>query len=167
MLVEVALLQRFVLLLGHPVYSLTVTLFSLLLGTGAGSYLSRSFTDARLRVTLVRALTGIILVALVGILVLPPLIELVIQTPRAARIALAVLILVPAGALMGIPLPAGVRLLSARQPSLVPWAWGMNGALSVMGATLAVFIAMNWGFSVTLAAGAAVYGLAALLVGRA
>ena len=55
---------------------------------------------------------------------------------------------------MGIPLPAGVRLLSARQPSLVPWAWGMNGALSVMGATLAVFIAMNWGFSVTLATGA-------------
>ena len=30
MLIEVALLQRFVLLLGHPVYSLTVTLFSLL-----------------------------------------------------------------------------------------------------------------------------------------
>ena len=41
MLLEVALLQRFVLLLGHPVYSLTVTLFSLLLGTGLGSFLSR------------------------------------------------------------------------------------------------------------------------------
>ena len=39
MLIEVALLQRFVLLLGHPVYSLTVTLFSLLLGTGLGSVL--------------------------------------------------------------------------------------------------------------------------------
>ena len=37
MLLEVALLQQFVLLLGHPVYSLTVTLFSLLLGTGIGS----------------------------------------------------------------------------------------------------------------------------------
>ena len=46
MLVEVALLQRFVLLLGHPVYSLTVTLFSLLLGTGLGSYLSRRIADA-------------------------------------------------------------------------------------------------------------------------
>jgi hypothetical protein len=167
MLVEVALLQRFVLLLGHPVYSLTVTLFSLLLGTGAGSYFSRSLDDARLGSSLARALGGIIVVALVGILVLPTIIPLVIQTPRAARIALAVLILAPAGALMGIPLPAGVRLLSARQPSLVPWAWGMNGALSVMGATLAVFIAMNWGFSVTLAAGAFVYLLAALLVRRA
>ena len=44
MLIEVALLQRFVLLLGHPVYSLTVTLFSLLLGTGIGSLLSRHVT---------------------------------------------------------------------------------------------------------------------------
>lgn len=167
MLIEVALLQRFVLLLGHPVYSLTVTLFSLLLGTGAGSYLSRGFDDASLRARLRLALTGIIVVALVGILVLPPLITAVIQTPRFVRIVLAVVILAPAGALMGIPLPSGVRLLSARQPSLVPWAWGMNGALSVMGATLAVFIAMNWGFSVTLATGAAAYLGAALLVRRA
>ena len=49
----------------------------------------------------------------------------------------------------------------------MPWAWGMNGALSVIGATLAVFIAMNWGFSVTLATGALVYFLASLLVRRA
>ena len=51
-------------------------------------------------------------------------------------------------------LPAGVRLLAARNPELVPWAWGMNGALSVIGATLAVFVAMNWGFSVTHLTGA-------------
>ena len=60
-----------------------------------------------------------------------------------------------------------MRLLHARQPSLVPWAWGMNGALSVMGATLAIFIAMNWGFSATLLAGATFYVCASVLVGRA
>ena len=67
---------------------------------------------------------------------------------------------------MGIPLPAGVRLLAATDPQLVAWAWGMNGALSVLGATLAVFIAMNWGFSVTLLCGAIGYALAAVLVSR-
>ena len=41
MLIEVAMLQHFVLLLGHPVYSLAVTLFSLLLGTGIGSLAGR------------------------------------------------------------------------------------------------------------------------------
>jgi hypothetical protein len=54
-------------------------------------------------------------------------------------------------------MPSGLRLLARRAPDLVPWAWGMNGALSVVGATLAIFIAMNWGFSVTLLAAAATY----------
>ena len=79
-----------------------------------------------------------------------------IAWPLPLRIALAVALMTPAGMLMGIPLPAGVRLLSATQPQLVAWAWGMNGALSVLGAILAVFIAMNWGFSVTLLCGAGV-----------
>jgi hypothetical protein len=59
-----------------------------------------------------------------------------------------------------------VRLLAAAQPELVAWAWGMNGALSVLGAILAVFIAMNWGFSVTLLCGAVLYGVAALMMMR-
>src|SRR5205823_4645661 len=54
--------------------------------------------------------------------------------------------------------------LSASRAELVPWAWGMNGALSVIGATLAVFIAMNWGFSVTLLTGAATYLTASVLL---
>ena len=64
----------------------------------------------------------------------------------AARIVLAVAILLPLGVLLGIPLPGGMRLLAARRPDIIPWGWGLNGAFSVVGATLAVFIAMNWGF---------------------
>ncbi|PYR54280.1 MAG: hypothetical protein DMF95_00735, partial [Acidobacteria bacterium] len=59
----------------------------------------------------------------------------------------------------------GMRILSARAPQMVAWAWGVNGALSVLGATLAIFIAMNWGFQVTLLTASATYvvGLAAWL----
>ena len=62
-------------------------------------------------------------------------------------------------------MPAGIRLLAGRAPQMVPWAWGMNGAFSVVGATLAIFIAMNWGFQTTLfaASGSYLIGLAALL----
>ena len=67
---------------------------------------------------------------------------------------------------MGMALPSGMRLLHARQPDLVPWAWGMNGALAVVGATLAIFIAMNWGFSMTLLAGTSMYVLASVLMRR-
>jgi hypothetical protein len=164
MLIEVALLQRFVLLLGHPVYSLTVTLFSLLVGTGLGSALSRRVIDARVaRVAMVACLVVAVLAIVWGSL-LPPIVQFAIKWPLWLRIALAVALMLPAGLLMGLPLPAGMRLLAASQPQLVPWAWGMNGALSVLGATLAVFIAMNWGFSATLACGAVVYVVAAGLI---
>ena len=161
MLLEVALLQRFVLLLGHPVYSLTVTLFSLLLGTGIGSLVSRRFTDSQVAAATVRAVIAIVVVAAATPFALPPAIDMAIAWPLAARGALAVAILVPLGMLLGIPLPGGMRLLSATRPDIVPWGWGLNGAFSVIGATLAVFIAMNWGFSVTLAVAAAVYAAAA------
>ena len=166
MLIEVALLQRFVLLLGHPVYSLTVTLFSLLLGTGLGSMLSRRVADPALRRVATLACLAVAVVALLWGSVLPPIVQAAIAWPLPVRILLAVALMTPAGMVMGIPLPAGVRLLAAAQPQLVAWAWGMNGALSVLGAILAVFIAMNWGFSITLLCGAVIYGVAAMLVGR-
>ena len=164
MLIEVALLQRFVLLLGHPVYSLTVTLFSLLLGTGLGSVLSRRIGDSGVRRAAILACCAVALVGLLWGSVLPAIVQAAIAWPLPFRLALAVALMTPAGMVMGIPLPAGVRLLAATQPQLVAWAWGMNGALSVLGAILAVFIAMNWGFSVTLLCGAAVYAVAAALI---
>jgi hypothetical protein len=85
--------------------------------------------------------------------------------PRAFRIAVAIATLVPLGIVLGIPMPAGIRLLARRAPQMVPWAWGMNGAFSVVGATLAIFIAMNWGFQITLfaASGSYLIGLGALV----
>ena len=166
MLIEVALLQRFVLLLGHPVYSLTVTLFSLLLGTGLGSVLSRRVAADHVRRAAMIACIAVGLIALLWGSILPPIVQAAVGWPIALRIALAVALMTPAGMVMGVPLPAGVRLLAATQPELIAWAWGMNGALSVLGATLAVFIAMNWGFSITLLCGAVIYAVAAALISR-
>jgi hypothetical protein len=161
MLLEVALLQQFVLLLGHPVYSLTVTLFSLLLGTGAGSLISRRVTADRVKTVTRRAIAGIAVVALAAPLVIPRVIDTAIPWPLALRIALAIALLLPLGVLLGLPLPGGMRLLAATRPDIIPWGWGLNGAFSVVGATLAVFIAMNWGFSTALITAAVVYATAA------
>ena len=124
MLLEVALLQQFVLLLGHPVYSLTVTLFSLLLGTGVGSLISRRIADARVKAVTSRAIGGIVLVSLAAPLVVPWLIDVAIPWPLAARIALAVAILLPLGVLLGIALPGGCGCWPRRRPDIVPWGWG-------------------------------------------
>ena len=117
---------------------------------------------------LIVTLMACLAVAVLGIVwgaMLPPIVQAAIKWSLGVRIGLAILLMVPAGLLMGLPLPSGMRLLAASQPQLVPWAWGMNGALSVLGATLAIFIAMNWGFAVTLLVASATYliGLAALL----
>jgi hypothetical protein len=166
MLIEVSVLQRFVLLLGHPVYSLTVTLFSLLLGTGIGAALSRRFDERTLRRTGALALGVVAVVAIAVVGIVTPLIEWSIPFARTARMAIAVATLVPIGIVLGMPMPTGIRLLRAQAPHMVAWAWGINGALSVLGATMAIFIAMNWGFDVTLLAASATYliGLVALLV---
>jgi spermidine synthase len=157
MLIEVSVLQRFVLLLGHPVYSLTVTLFSLLLGTGLGAAFSRRIPDDRLRTAAARGLVTIAILAVVIAAVVAALVSWAIPFARGERMAVAVLLLVPIGVALGVPMPTGLRLLSSRSPELVPWAWGLNGALSVLGATLAIFIAMNWGFGVTLVVASAAY----------
>jgi hypothetical protein len=165
MLIEVSVLQRFVLLLGHPVYSLTVTLFSLLLGTGLGAAWSRGFDERTLRRSAARGLLTVALVAVGVAIAADPLVTWAVPFTRGVRVAIAVAALVPIGIALGIPMPTGLRMLSVRAPELVAWAWGMNGALSVLGATLAIFIAMNWGFGVTLLTAAATYlvGFAALL----
>jgi hypothetical protein len=167
MLLEVALLQRFVLLLGHPVYSLTVTLFSLLLGTGLGSFMSRRVTPARIHTITTRALIGVAIVAGGAAVGLAPLVDAGVAWTLPARIAFAVLLIAPVGVLLGMPMPGGMRLVAADRADIIPWGWGINGAFSVVGATLAVFVAMNWGFSVTLLCAAVVYAVAALTLWRA
>jgi hypothetical protein len=164
MLIEVSILQRFVLLLGHPVYSLTVTLFSLLLGTGVGAAWSRRLDEAALARSAAIALGLIAAVGILVIVVLTPIIAWAIPFARPIRIAIAVATLVPIGVLLGVPMPTGLRLLQNRAPDMIAWAWGINGALSVLGATVAIFIAMNWGFRITLVAASATYlvGLVAL-----
>jgi predicted membrane-bound spermidine synthase len=146
------------------VYSLTVTLFSLLLGTGLGSLLGRRIPDDRVQATTVRAVLAVAATAVLVAVGLPYVIDFMIPWPLAVRILAAAAVLVPIGVLLGMPLPGGMRLLARRQPDMVAWGWGLNGAFSVIGATLAVFIAMNWGFSITLLASAIVYGAAAAVL---
>ena len=148
-------------------YSLTVTLFSLLLGTGLGALVSRRIEQVRVRDVTVTALLAVAVVAVVAALGLSRLIDAGIPWPLPARIAFAVALIAPVGILLGMPLPGGMRLVAAGRADIIPWGWGINGAFSVVGATLAVFIAMNWGFSVTLLSAGAVYALAALTLQRA
>lgn len=161
MFVEMGLMQRFVLLLGHPVYSLSVILFTLLLGGGLGSALSRK-AGAPGR-ALAIAIPGIVIVSLVYSWVLPSLFTSWVAWERPLRVVVSVAFLLPLGLLLGMPLPSGIRLLGEQRPGVLAWAWGLNGAMSVLGATLAIYVAINYGFARVALLGAIVYACAGVL----
>jgi spermidine synthase len=150
MLVEIPLLQRFILFLGHPAYAMAGVLGALLLFSGLGSLLSA-------RVPPRRALEGVVgVVVLYGLgmsLLSGPLLGL----PFWARATITGLGLAPLGVAMGMPFPRLLGALQEREPALVPWAWGVNGALSVVASVLAALMALSWGFRAVLLAGAVAY----------
>ncbi|HEX9874377.1 MAG TPA: hypothetical protein VGA43_08445 [Deferrimonas sp.] len=163
MFIEIGLMRRFILFLGPPIYSLAVILFSLLVFSGVGSLLAGRFSDKNRRRTLLRVLLALVLLALFSIYALPLPLDAAMSAPILWRCLLAVLLLAPLGLLMGMPLPLGMALFH-RDGTAVPWSWGINSATSVLGALLAVVMAMNFGFNLTLLGGVLVYAFALLPV---
>jgi hypothetical protein len=77
---------------------------------------------------------------------------------------MAVLFLIPLALVMGMPMPIGLRLAHREEAALVPWAWGVNGATSVLGSVTTFILAISLGFNQALIVGLVVYGLAAILI---
>ncbi len=157
--IEIAAMQKLTLFLGQPVYSITVTLFSMLVFSGLGSLLlaGRIGTSSR-RVWLVPL--GLAAFVAAFLLLSPWLVHSFIGAALGVRIALAVGLLAPIGVLLGVPFAYGIRILDERNPSLIPWAWSINGCLSVMGSILTVVISMNLGFQAVLCSAVVVYAIA-------
>ncbi len=157
LLAEISLLQGLTVHLGHPVYGLSVLLFALLLGAGAGSAWSRRFAGSPGPRTLL-AVAGI--VAVLGFAV-PPLLARFAGSPLPVRAGLAALLVAPMGAAMGLPFPLGMAAVQRAAPALGPGLWGINGAFSVVGSVLAVVTAISLGIPAVLGAGVACYLAAA------
>lgn len=155
LMLEIVLIQRFVLFLGFPTYALSVVLFSLLIFTGAGSYLSVRLGGGR-RVLVPALVTAVVLIAASAVF-LQPLLRDLIQLAFPARVALSIAILAPFGIVLGIPMPIGLQRLNSLYPDGVPWAWGVNGIASVLASVLGVAVAVFFGYRVVTLLAAACY----------
>jgi hypothetical protein len=100
------------------------------------------------------------------IVLLPPIFYGLVGLAREFRIVLAVVLMAPLAMVMGMPMPIGIRLLARTAPEIIPWAWGLNGATSVMGSVAALVIAILTGFNQALLVGAGLYLLAMALMAR-
>ncbi len=160
MLVEVVLAQKLILYLGYPALTLSVILFSLLVGSGAGSLYSQAWPERRmLRSAAISAL--VVCVAVVVLLwALPAILSATLAWNVGLRSLVTMAVLLPLGFAMGMPFPTGLREVGEWAGNVVPWAWGINGVASVLGSVSAMLAAKLWGFQTVLLGGAAVYAMA-------
>lgn len=152
MFFEIALIQRLVLFLGFPTYSLSVTLASVLIFTGIGAFLSSRLVD-RIRRLLV-PLAGVIAVLTVFYLfALPAITDALLSWPLFARIGVAFIVLAPLGVTLGLMMPLGLGAISALTDyhrEYVAWGWAVNGFASITGAVATTLLAMMFGFNIVL-----------------
>jgi spermidine synthase len=161
MFLEMALLPKYVLLLSHPIYSTAVVLGAVLVFAGCGSLTVRRVESKSLWV----AVTCVCAWILVQALVEERVFAWALGWPFAARLALTVLLVGSLSFFLGWPFPIGLRETSVRFPSLVPWAWGINGCASVIGAVLGKVISMSAGLRMTMGVAALLYLFSAAVFG--
>jgi hypothetical protein len=147
MMIELSQIQRFSISLGHPIYSISVVLFTLLLGTGFGSMLFEwLLRTVKGRSTIIA--TIIVVVAAIFGVVAPMVSAACASAYTPERVSAAVLTLLPLGMAMGLGFPLGMQLsFASKHGAITPWLWGINGAASVCGSVLATLVSLFVGIS--------------------
>ena len=164
LLIEMAFIQKFILFLSHPLYSVAVVLSSFLVFAGLGSAASTVVVERLVRQALGLVVSVIAALALVYLGLLPLVFDRFMGSPDAVRIVLSVVAIAPLAFCMGMPFPLGLSRVSEVAPDFIPWAWALNGFASVLSAVLATILAIELGFSVVVVAAVACYLCAALLL---
>lgn len=165
MLVEVPLIQMFILYFGQPAFAFAGVLFCILLFSGLGSRFGAQ------RISPALALLALFVLSGLAYFLLPLVISASLGMPLATRLGLSLVIIAPLGFLMGIPFPAGLAWARSAGDDRdgqwwVAWMWAVNGAASVVASILASLLSLSLGFAATLAVGGAAYGVAGILAWR-
>ena len=163
-LLQMAMIQKFMLLLHHPVYTLAVVLTTVLIFGGIGSLLMQHFADARQHHAATMWALGV--VAALGLLyvnILDPLFSEALAWAPEIKILLAIGLLAPLGFCMGLPLPLALDMLSTDMPAVLPWALSVNQCAAVISASATMLLAMHTGFTLVIIIGVALYSLALLV----
>jgi len=163
MLAEMSFLQKFMIFLGHPTYSIVVVIFSLLIFAGIGSFLTTKITQDKLKSHLMIILSIIIAILLGYNFGLSHLFNELLGIDIKLRILISVILLSLMGIFMGMPFPIGIRLVGDKSKGLIPFCWSLNGIFSVLGSILAVILAMNIGLTKTILFAAGLYFMALII----
>jgi SAM-dependent methyltransferase len=161
MLIEISQMQRLMVFLGHPVYGLSVVLFTILLFSGIGS----TTVGARLpRPGEVIARVVALLATLVVAGALTPLLTTWARSEATdVRILLSVLLLAPPAFCMGMMFPLGLSIWR-RHSELLPFFWSANGITSMLASVLGMALSIEFGIARTYELGACFYVVCASII---
>jgi spermidine synthase len=164
MVTEIVLVQKLILFLGAPVYALTVGLVGILFFSGLGSGWSGRIGDVRLTGVLRALLAAAGAVILGYAYLVSRLFDALVHLERPLRIAVATAAIAPLAVLLGMLMPSALRRVQALNPALLPWAWGVNGGVSVLGSIGAIVLGLAFGFTAALWTAAGLYLLAGIVL---
>jgi len=159
--IEIGFIQKFILILHHPLYAITVVLSTFLLSAGIGSFYSTNLSRSTEKSAFMLPMAAIALLSIVYSLGFESISGFLLKTGSLSRYLFSIILIAPLGFCMGMPFPMGLAKISQTAPALIPWAWGINGCASVISAILATLIAMQFGFTVLILLAVILYGVAA------
>ncbi len=148
--IEIVLIQKFILFLGHVIYSTTIIIFSLLLFSSFGALLSNNLKTKKIKNIIILLFFTIILYSIF----LPIILNKLIIFNLIIKMILSIIIISPLAFIMGMPFPLGIRIINKK---LIPWAWAVNGTASVLSPILAILIALSFGYNLVLILTAFIY----------
>ena len=161
-IIELTFIQKFMQLIGSPLYTYSTVIFVLLAASGIGSVSSRKLAPAGTSMWRL-PFVAIVILGVVFTLIEAAVFHVGLGYALPGRILVSVLLIFPIGFFLGMPLPLGVLAIESRPKGTIAWAWGMNGAFTVIGGVLSVLVSVGFGFTITLLVALALYGAAALL----
>lgn len=163
MLLEMGIMQKFVLFLGNPIYSMSVVIPTLLIGAGLGSLFSERIKKNIAKFIFAAVLINGLMILFVASLI-PSVSKLFLIAPISIRIIIVMITMFPLAFCMGFPFPLAIRIISSKSQALVSWAWAINGSASVIASIVAIIMAMELGFNMVLITSAVGYIIAGLTV---
>jgi hypothetical protein len=158
MLLEIALVERLSVFLGHPVYALAVLLSGFIMSAGIGSLLSERLPLDRAPWVYVYPLLPCVVIFATRAALAAVTVEMV-PASMSTKVVASIATIFPLGITLGLFFPTGMRLVRSIRPDETPWYWALNGIFGVLSSAVAVFISVFLGISVNFYVAAACYAL--------
>ena len=164
MTIEISLFQKLILYLGSPTISLSILLSSILVGMGIGSYFSKNLLGDQLIKKILLACVIITSYGIILFLILPEILNNLLAYSLIFRAIVSMIVIIPFGIFLGVPFPTALQVLNkAELKNYIPWMYGINGTMTVLGSVLAVIISMTTGFTMSFFIGLSFYFIILIL----